>query len=469
MDLATHQWYAKAPVALQTAIVTAYGAASRLARNGPAFHRALEELAESEWMSEAEWSNLQDRRLRELVAHCYEHVPYYRRVFDSHGISASDIATTADLQKLPILTKDEIRRHRADLVSDDAASGRTYIGMTSGTTGTPMEYIRDERSVIQEQAFIWRHWKLAGLPLWGRRATLRGDAIIPVAQTRPPYWRMNAAENQLVMSSFHLSRASVPEYVGALERFKPVALQAYPSSIYYLAQTMLELGLRLSVPLVFTASEPVYPKQRTVIEDALGCSIFDFYGQAERVVFAMECCEHAGMHIAPEYGVAELVEPEGPHPAGTYEIVGTGLLNRAMPLIRYRTGDLTRELETTCACGRSTPKITSIETRAGDLIVTPDGRFLTFAGLTHAFMGLSNMTKSQLIQDAADHVLLRIVPSPEYADSDGAAASARLSDYFGDGIRIDVELVDDIAREKSGKYRWIVSLLNPADWEQSND
>jgi len=469
MDFATRPWYARSPVSLQSSAVTLFGVAARAARNGRSFRRALAELLATEEYSEGEFAELQNSRLRDLIAHCYDHVPYYRRVMGEHGIKPSDIVTTADLPKLPLLSKDDVKRVAPELVSDGARASRTYIGRTSGTTGTPMEYVRDARSVILEQAFIWRHWLGAGLPLWGRRATLRGDAVVPGAQTRPPYWRHNAAEHQLVMSSFHLSRDSVPEYVGALRSFKPLALQAYPSSVYFLARTMLELGLTLEVPLVFTASEPVYPKQRATIEEALGARVFDFYGQAERVVFAMECHEHRGMHVAPEYGILELVEPEGPHPEGTREIVGTGLLNRAMPLIRYRTGDLTPALGTACPCGRAMPLITTIDTRAGDMIITPDGRFLTFAGLTHAFMGLKNMVKSQVILDAVDHVRLLIVQAPGYEEADGLAAAASLAEYFGKGIRIDIELVDDIAREASGKYRWIVSELHPADWERHDE
>jgi phenylacetate-CoA ligase len=291
---------------------------------------------------------------------------------------------------------------------------------------------------------------------------------VPVRQTSPPFWRANPAENQLIMSSFHLSRATAKDYAAALTRFHPRALQAYPSSAYFLAREMLEIGESASVDIIFTGSEPVYAPQREVIERALCGRVFDFYGVAERVVFAMECAEHRGLHVAPEYGILELAEPEEQHAEGLFEIVGTSLNNFAMPIIRFRTGDLTAPLDPgPCPCGRSMPLIRAIETRAGDMIVTPEGRHVTFSGLTHAFMGLANIKRSQLVQEAADRLNVRIVPARSFGGTDRDNLIAGLRAYLGDAIRIDLELVTDIPRDPSGKYRWVISRVNPADWEHA--
>ncbi len=465
MKYAEKPWYQRSPVIAQSAIVSFWGLAARIARNGALFRRILEELEESEWYSADQFQAMQDEKLRELIAHCYEYVPFYRDAMQERGITPRDIETTADLSKLPLLTKDDLLTRGDELRSERLTGKRTYLGSTSGTTGTPLSVLRDAHSVSFEQAAIWRHWKLAGLPLWGRRATLRGDPIVPVGQARPPYWRYNLAETQLLLSSFHVSRETAPDFARAIREFRPIALQAYPTSVYFLAKAMLDSGERASVDVVFTASEPLYPAQREIIKEALSCRVFDFYGLAERVAFAMECGEHSGLHIAPEYGIVELIEPEVSHPKGTYEIVGTGLVNRAMPLLRYRTGDLTRLVSGACPCGRKMPKISGIETRKGDMLLTPEGRMISYSGLTHAFMGLSNILKSQLVQDELDHIKVLLVPGEEYVEENGRHAEERLRVFLGEQIRIDICLVDDIPPEPSGKFRWVVSHVVETDWE----
>jgi len=465
LDIAHRGWYARSPLLFQNMAVAAAGIVSKVVRGGTEYRRLLHEYEGNQWRTAREYKDAQDSELRRLIRHCYEHVPFYQKVMRERALTPKDFGGIEDLPKLPFLTKDIVRAHGPELLRSDRGAFGTVRAFTSGSTGKPLTLVRDMRCVIAEQAAIRRHWHLAGFPVGGRRVTLRGDATVPMGQTRPPYWRHNPAEKQIFMSSFHLSRATVPHYVSALQRFQPDALQAYPSSAYFLAKTMLELDLKVVIPFIFTGSEPVYPRQRAVIEEAFSGKLFDLYGCAERVVLAMECREHSGRHNIPENGIIELVEPEGPHAEGMYEIVGTGLTNYAMPLLRYRTGDLTDPLVMECACGRSMPKILRVEKREGDMIVTPDGRHLAFSGLTHAFMGLKGIERSQIIQDAMDHVTVRIVPAGDYADGDGTKAVTRLSEYFGEGLRIDLELVDGIECEPSGKYRWIVSRINPADWE----
>jgi len=468
MDLAEQGWYRKSPLFVQNAVVSAHGLYSRVARGGPSFRRALAELLESQWFSEEAFAEIQNARLAALVEHCYRRVPYYRNVMRERGLSPSDITTVDDLPKLPLLTKEDVRTRAAELVREDLGRAPVSIGNTSGTTGTPLRLVRDHPSVVFEQATIWRHWTIDGLPLWGRRAKLQGDSILPSGANEPPFWRTNAPENQLVMSSFHISLETAPHYARALRAFAPRAITAYPSSVYFLAKTLLELDERVEVPLIFTNSEPVYAKQREVIEEAFSGKVYDVYGQAERVVYAMECPERTGLHVAPEYGVLELVEPEGGDAGGLLEVVGTSLANYAMPLLRYRVGDLARPLETGCACGRKMPLLSGIETRVSDMILTPEGRQLPFSGMTHAFMGLRHIRKSQLVQDAVDHIHVKVVPGDAFSEDDRRAMVERITNYVGERVRIDTELVDEIDRDASGKFRWIVSKVNPADWMDAN-
>lgn len=446
-------------------MVTAYGLAQRLARNGRGFRDHLAALEKSQWYSEAEFLELQREKLASLIRHAYDKVPYYRGVMKERGLTPDDVRDPSDLQKLPYLTKEIVRTRYAELVSEDAGRRRTRESASSGTTGTPLVTLRDQNSIEFEQASLWRHWGIGGLPLFGRRASLRGQPVVPPNQTTPPFWRSNLAESQLVMSGFHLSFEAGPAFAGAIRDFGARALEALPASAYFLAESMLAHGVRLDLDLVLTGSEPIYPMHREVIERAFGCKVFDFYGISERVAFGMECDRHTGLHVAPEYGIVELVDPEFRHEEGVREVVGTGLNNYAMPLIRYRTEDFTKPLDLECPCGRKMPLLAPFETRVTGMLVTPNGRVMAYALVNYAFMGLKNIRKSQIVQEAPDDVVVRIVAGGEFSEEDRESVIGRLETLMGEGAHVGVEVVDDIPREPSGKYRWIVSKVNPIDAE----
>jgi phenylacetate-CoA ligase len=462
VKFAEESWYCRSPILVQNAVVSAYGFASRRLRNGRAFRRVLDELMRTQWCTEEEFEALQNRKLSRLIHHCYDTVPYYRSVMDERGLKPEDVSTTADLPKLPLLTKEIVRTRSVELRSKAPPRGKVYPSSSSGTTGTPLETLRDMSSIVFEQASLWRQWRIVGLGPGFRRATLRGHPVVPRDQARPPFWRINRPENQMIMSAFHLRRENAPAFIEALRWFRPDALETIPSAGYFLAREILDRGEVVRLKCVLIGSEPLYPMHREAIERAFDCEAFDFYGLSERASFAFECTEHTGLHLTPEYGVTEFIEPSWDAGGGLKEIVGTGLNNYIMPLLRYRTGDYAKPLGVECPCGRKMPLLGPMETRVGGTLQLPDGRFLPYPLINYAFMGLEHIRKTQLVQQTLDHIVVRLVPDGAFSGGDRETLIAKMKEYLGQGVRIDIELVDDIPREPSGKYRWVVSKVRPA-------
>lgn len=453
--------YKASPVFIQDIAITASGLATRLLRRGPLFRRILSELERSQWFSAEEFAALQNERLAALIRHCYEKVPYYRDVMRERGLTPADVTTIDDLPKLPLLTKEIVRTQGERLLREDLGRTGVYRSKTSGTTGTPLRLLRDHHSVNAEQAFIWRLWRAAGMRLDDRRATMRGDFIVAPDVTRPPFWRYNGAECQLFVSMLHLSPKTAPSYFNALRRFRPRALEVFPTGASYLAKLALEQDEELHLDYVLTASEPLDPDMRETIHEAFSCEIVDYYGLAERAVFAMECPEHHNLHVAPEYGVTEFVEPDECSPDGALEIVGTSFINYAMPLVRYRTGDLSGPVEHDCPCGRKMPLMSPVETRVGGNVILPDGRCIRYLALTRVLGGIRHVRKSQITQDALDHFLVKIVPGAAFTDDDARGLKDGMLSLLAADVSIDVELVDDIPRERSGKLRLFIPLSSP--------
>ena len=189
--------------------------------------------------------------------------------------------------------------------------------------------------------------------------------------------------------------------------------------------------------------------------------MFDFYGLEERVVFATECLHHEGKHLNFEYGYTEILDDEN-NPVTTGNkgyLVSTSLQNYGLPLIRYKTSDITSFIPETCACGRHMPRIQNISTKVEDIIVTPSGNMISSSSLTHPFKSINGIRKSQIIQDDIDNIRLRIVTDSTFNDSDKNVLLENFKYRVGSDINITVDVLDDIRPEKSGKYRWVISKV----------
>jgi phenylacetate-CoA ligase len=298
-----------------------------------------------------------------------------------------------------------------------------------------------------------------------------GRVIVPIGQQRGDFWRRNHVQRQLWFSTFHMSEQNLPRYVEEIRRSRLRFLEGYPSTLFILASHLRRRGEALPMRAVFTSSETLHAVQRETIEAAFDCKLFDFYGLAERVLFATECEAHTGKHIAEEFGVTEVVDREGqPVPPGKPGLlVGTSLHNLATPMLRYRTSDVSRIEIAPCPCGRTLRRISDVTTKAEDIIVTPDGRMISPSILTHPFKPFDQIVMSQLVQERVDTLRVRVVPSSRFSEQEQQSLLRALQERLGKEMRIDLELVQDIPREKSGKFRWVISRVdhsNLVNWEQ---
>jgi phenylacetate-CoA ligase len=243
-------------------------------------------------------------------------------------------------------------------------------------------------------------------------------------------------------------------------------LEGYPSTLHAIARFMLARGIEFPLTAAVSSSETLHDVQREEIERAFQCPLFDFYASAERVIFAAECDHHEGKHLIEEYGYVEVVDPEGrPLPPGTDGfLVGTSLHNTAMPLLRYQMSDVTHLRAAPCGCGRAGRMMANVATKAEDLIITPRGRVVSPASLTHPFKTVRGVDRSQLVQERPDYLSVRIVANDAFTPAEQELLIGRLQDRLGDDMRIAIVRTSAIPREPSGKFRWIVSHLPAQQW-----
>jgi phenylacetate-CoA ligase len=405
-------------------------------------------------MSEEEIDSFRLASLHKTLVSAISKLPYYRRISDAFPVSRS---VEVLRRHFPIISKETLLENRNGLYPN-AGKPRPWnsTGKTSGTTGTPLSVFRSPRSVLMENAFLRRHWGWGGYGRGMPRATLRGEMVAPLDREVPPFWFWNRYSNQLLISSRHLKESCADAIIDELERFSPAMLQAYPSTAFTLAQLMAQRNRRLGIPVVFTASEPLYPHQRELIAERFGARVMDMYGMAERVAFATEC-EFGSLHVNPDYSYVELVDSDGQPTQGIGYVVGTTFHNHAMPLVRYRLSDRTRWIPGECRCGRHFPMIEPVTGKAEDSIFGSDGAFVSPSVLTFAFKGVQNIRKSQVAQVAPERWEIRLVPAPAFGADDGHKLVDNIHRLVDPGVNVDVVLRDEIPCTASGKFRWVVN------------
>lgn len=453
--------YNHSPIWMQNLLLSGYGLKLYKIRYGSHYRRHLQFLKETQRYSSGDLQRLQAQELRQLLKHAQNNVPWYRQIFASHDINADDITPDNLGQLLPVLEKDQVQANAASLNAEGFDPHALSTVHTSGTTGSPL-VIKATREAIQKNyAFFERFLNAAGVASRERSVTFAGRMLLPPRQKGPPYWRHNLVMNNLLCSSYHISHATAGDYLRRIAAFRPSFLDAYPSAAYILAQHLLDQGDSVCIrpKAIITSSETLLDHQRTVIEQAFGCRVFDQYGSAEMAACITQC-EHGRYHANPEYGIVEVIRKDGsPATAGeSGDLVCTGFLNYAMPLIRYRIGDSALVSDDTCDCGRPWPVLGSLLGRIDDLIVTVDGRRI--GRLDPLFKGLSGIQEAQIVQLALDRIIVNIVPTDQYAEEIGNSLIEALKLRVGRDMNVELCLLERIPRSASGKFRAVVSKMS---------
>lgn len=461
MNKASEKIYNHSPVLLQNLLVSLYGLKIFFREYGKKFKEKLKEFEKIQWYSLDELREYQNDQLKILIKHCYENVPYYRKLMDVRKLKPTDISSADDLHKLPILTREDVKNNFSTLVAKNYTSSKLILGHTSGTTGSPLEFYYDEQICLVKNVVDWRQKRWAGVNPGDRIALFLGRVVVPITEKKPPFWRSNWVLNHLLFSSFHMSSENIDEYVDKLERFKPKAIEAYPSTAYIIGRFLLGLNKTLPLKAVFTSSETLVPQQREIIERAFECKVFDYYGMAERVVFATECQTHQGHHLNMDFGVTEILNKDNqPITFGEMgRIVATGLHNYGMPLVRYQTSDISSIRPKKCSCGREFPLMEDVTTKDEDIITTKDGRLISSSILTHPFKPMHSVAESQIIQEDRDHIRIKIVKRSAYEEKDTQYLLDEFKKRIGQDMKIEIEFVESIARTKAGKFRWVISKV----------
>ena len=419
----------------------------------------LEELERNQWLSPERIEEMQWRRLENLLSQIEIHVPYYRDLFQRAGVKPHDIQSPADFRRLPLLTRENIRDAGNLMISKDPMQ-RGEVSCTVGPTGEPLRFYVDASAGQIRRANTMRGYRRAGIDVGDRQAFLWGMRLDIPPRERLVNALKNYFLNQRYLSTFDMSDETMLRYAAQLRTFQPRLITACPSALALLASFLMRRGVADIRPhAIVSSGEQLHDEERTIIEEAFGCRVFNRYGSGEFGDIAHECPEHTGLHVMSDLVYVEVLAETGePVAEGEIgELVVTDLLNYCMPFVRYRTGDLAMPVARLCPCGSAFPLLERVEGRSFDTIVTPDGRRVGGFFWTWLSRAVPGIRKFQIEQRELGGIVFRFVTDSGWSDGNERELERRIKKTCGEGFRVTFEKVEGIPLTPSRRSKFIIS------------
>ncbi len=412
-------------------------------------------LQKSQWWSRGQIEELQNKKLRNLIRHAYDNVPYYHRLFSQLNITPESIKTNEDLKKIPVLTKEDIRKNLPDLIARNARKSDMIESHSSGSTGEPLKYYIDKRSYSSGWAQTFRCWSWAGFQL--------GDPYVKIS-LNPRTSTIKKIQDRVLQTKYvyamGITDTSIAQKIENIREFHPKIIRNYASHMYAMSKLMEKNNIQYQGAAIATTGSMLFPHYRKVIEKQFNCKVFDAYG-GENTAVSFECEEHNGYHISDEDVIVEFLK-EGEHvvPDERGRIVFTNLDNFTMPIIRYDIKDIGTYTDESCPCGRGLSLMKSVEGRDSDIIMTPSGDFIVVEYFVILFEYMAGVDQFQVIQDKIDHLTLKIVKNPRFTDDELSHIRNEVQNRAGQDVRLTVEFVNDIPLAgREGKRRLVISKV----------
>ncbi|WP_123635434.1 phenylacetate--CoA ligase family protein [Marinobacter sp. R17] len=457
------EWfYFKLPVWAQNILVSLYGLKlkrERYNKDGASFFEFLKRSQKKEL---SEILKLQEKMFLSLAIKALKTVPHYRNLARSQNIDIDKLVNIDAINFFPVLDKSQVKAKPHSFLCEKNNPKSLIKLNTSGTTGSPLTIYCTKSIRSKHYAFFSRLRSWFGLNPLCRRATIFGRIICPPDQVKPPFWRSDYFQNNLLLSSYHLSSDNLQYYYRKLIEYQPEEIIAYPSSLYQVARYINNNDLpALNVKLVMTTAETLMPYQIEEIRNAFNGPLVNQYGCTEMAFFASSC-EFGNLHFHPEHAVIEVMDENGViRSEGKGVLLATGLINDVMPLIRYNTGDIVEiaSRNESCRCGRSFQLIRSIEGRMDDLVYKKDGT--PVGRLDPVFKGGLGIEAAQIVQDEIGDIKVYVSPEANFNENNEEWLKKELAKRIGDDVSIEIIINPNLLDLKGSKFRSVIGRYNP--------
>ncbi len=424
----------------------------------------LKVMERNQFLPTEQLEKLRENKLRDIVSYAYENTQYYRQLLDEQGILPSEIHTLDDLSKIPPLTKFHIQNYTEGLLSKGFDKADLIKDASGGSTGEPTVFYKNLEYLQLRAADQLRHDRWSGWNrgdrfalIWGAQRDLKASQSFRefiISRYIARIWELDA---------FDMNTKTMGEYVATLQKIQPKMILGYANALVAFSEylTKHHPNHGINPKGIISSAETLTEEKRNKIEVAFNCKVLNRYGSREVGLIASECPEQSGLHINADNVHVEIVKDGKPAPLGeSGDILVTDFSNKAMPLIRYKLGDVGRLSLGECSCGRTLPLLQSVEGRSGDFFVAANGALVHGEYFTHLFYGQEDVKKFQMIQESIESVKLKIVSFNEDLKAPYLnMIIEKTVEMLGQQCTVSVVFVSDIPPTVSGKSLFTISKV----------
>lgn len=424
----------------------------------------LRELEHSQWLSRQEIEQLQLQKLQRLLGVAVQHCPWHAARIETAGINLSRPLALADFQKLPTMNKAEAAANRDQLVWRDAPGGMFRYN-TGGSSGKPLIFYYGRQRQASDAAGRMRARRWWGVEPGEREVYLWG-APVELNKTDRIKTLRDRLVNQMVLNAFNMSPMQMDAYAQAIQSWQPRCIYGYASSVALLAAHAKERGIRFKLPklrVVCTTGEPLFPHQRSLIQEVFGVPVANEFGSRD-IGFTAHETPHGQMLLISESILLEVLDAQGHSvkPGEVGEAVMSGLCSEVQPFIRYRTGDMVRLSAESCRDGRGLHVISEVVGRSTDFLVKSDGTIMHALAGIYVLRAVEGVAEFKLIQHELRDLEVLVVRNTNWREDEVRKIEMGLKKRMGEDVNIRIQFVDDIEPEASGKHRYVVSHVQLA-------
>ena len=401
-------------------------------------------LQRSQWLDREAIRSLQEDKLKHLIDHAYQHVPYYRTLFDNIGLKPDDINSLNELNKIPITTKADLQAIPAvQRISDRFSLDELVTEHSSGSTGQPFTAYFDRHFVITRNNMFLR-----ALRAMGYRPGQKLMLITAGHNRTRPWLRWHYASIE----------SSAENLIEQLNKFRPSVLYGCTTPLRLMAQHAKKSGHKPYQPkTVISTAETLDQDTRTLLKETFGASVYDLYGLTEMGLVAWQCPAQTGYHLSED---TTIIEFEHDKHYQSDRLIMTNLELKAMPLIRYQTGDLAKVIDNdSCACGRQLLRIERIEGRMIDCIRVSDNRVISPYSLTLALEKIAGLGRYQILQNDIDRFTVRIENNNTDQTTMTHNIHNALTPVLGANAQFMIKIEDSITPAPGKKFRVIENRM----------
>ncbi|MHA1966385.1 MAG: phenylacetate--CoA ligase family protein [Candidatus Hodarchaeales archaeon] len=403
-------------------------------------------------MKDEQIAKYQERKLKEIIKHSYNNVWYYKQLFKKAKITPDDIKTISDLRKIPVSEKEDFRELPIEKIcAQNYDIKDSLVYPSSGSSGIPLLNPYEKKAMLKQYIHFFLTQKDRGVKITDKQVVIGADWVATTA-----------VQNILNVFPFKsLDPAQRSELLlKEIRKYKPKIMVAYPSAAMIIAKEIRENELNdITIQKIFLSGENLSPYSKKYIEDSYGAEVFNDYGANEVGGIAIECSKRK-KHIWGDSVIVEIqkdgelvpIDEEG-------NITVTTLTNYMNPFIRYNCKDVGKLVEEKCSCDNNYPLMEVIQGRSSDFIYLPDGKVVSALGVNPILEAIPGNKQFQVIQEKIDYIKIKMIKGINFeSEKTINQIKTKLGEKLGK-IFIEVEIVEDIPKQHTGKLKAFISHL----------